>query len=295
MSSGGFTIVESMIVLGVTGVLFLSLVGMVSGQQSKARFKASMTDITTQIQSQINEVATGFYPSQANFSCSGAGGVVSISAGASTLGTNGGCTYLGRAMMYATSPVTADNEEYVIQTLVGVRKTALGRDPADLREASTRALARGVSTNNVGWPPAVDGSTLKTLYHGTQLVSMNSLNGGPGVEKIAGFAIVAAPNQQLTFNTVGSTESGTIVPSIIPIPYEGVPSGVGVSPAEGVDLINRSLGIIGGTAIPADASDGPIEMCFRSGTTNQSGKVTIGRNNSTTSVEFTIHSNGNCT
>jgi type II secretory pathway pseudopilin PulG len=41
-SSGGFTMVETMIVLGITGVMFVSMASMISGQQSKARFKSAI-------------------------------------------------------------------------------------------------------------------------------------------------------------------------------------------------------------------------------------------------------------
>lgn len=293
-ASGGFTLVESMIVLGVTSVLFISLAGMVAGQQGKARFRASMTDITTQIQSQINEVSTGFYPSGGNFRCSSVGGNPVAVNGASSLGENADCTFLGRAMMYGV-PGT-DPEEYRVHTLIGLRRTQLGREPLTTREARTQVLSRGTSYNTSGnWP---DLATAGSLQQGTTVVWMRSLNGaGPGnPERIAGFAVVAAPNQQLTLNANNSVESGTIVPTIIPIPNTTSGSTPGVSARDGVDLIIRSLGgPPSGTPIPADASDGPIQICFASGTNNQSGLVTIGANNSSTSIEFIILNNRTCT
>ena len=293
-ASGGFTLVESMIVLGVTGVLFISLAGMVAGQQAKARFKSSMTDITTQIQSQINEVSSGFYPNTGNFRCQAASGNPVVSNGVSSLGENSDCTYLGRAMMYGI-PGT-DPEQYKIQTLIGLRRTLAGKEPLTLREARTQVLDRGNAYNNVAsWPQL---ATTKNLQQGTEVVWMRSLNGaGIGVaERIAGFAIVAAPNQQLTINANNSVESGTIVPTIIPIPNATANPEPGVSEREGVDLIIRSLGgPPSGTPITADAADGPIQICFKSGTTNQSGLVTIGTNNSTTSVEFIMLNSQDCT
>lgn len=285
---------ESMIVLGVTGVLFISLAGVVAGQQAKARFKASMTDITTQIQSQINEVATGFYPVAGTFRCdAGPTGPVATTSTPRSLGENSDCTFLGRAMMYGI-PAT-DPEQYRIQTLIGLRRTLAGREPLTTREARTQVLDRGTTYNNIAtWPQL---ATTKNLQQGTRVAWMRSLNGGgAGVpERIAGFAIIAAPNQQLTLNANNSVESGTIVPSIIPIPNTTTSTTPGVSAPAGVDLIVRSLGgPPSGTPIPADASDGPIQICFVSGTTQQSGLVTIGTNNSTTSVEFIILNNQTC-
>lgn len=292
VSSGGFTIVETMIVLGVSGVLFLSLVALVSGQQGKARFKSAMSDVTTQIQSQINEVATGYYPNQANFKCSALGGTIFIQSGTDKQGTNKDCTFLGRAIMYGV-PGT-DPQEYRIQTLVGLRKTALGGEPTSLREAATRVLSPG-NVINAAWP---DLSSAKTLQYGVEVVWMRSRNGnGPGSpERIAGFAIVSAPNNQLTFNQNGSLESGTVVTSIIPIPHNNLRPDPGVTAKEGADLIVRALGlpISDPTALAADSSDGPIDICFRSGTTNQSSLVTIGLNNSTTSIESVVFNTADC-
>lgn len=284
-----------MIVLGVTGVLFISLAGVVAGQQAKARFKASMTDITTQIQSQINEVATGFYPVTGTFRCyAGPTGPVATTSMPRSLGENSDCTFLGRAMMYGIVPAT-DPEQYRIQTLIGLRRTSVGREPMTTREARTQVLASGTAHNLASTWPLL--GTTKQLQQGTRVAWMRSLNGGGvGVpERIAGFAIIAAPNQQLTLNANNSVESGTIVPSIIPIPNALAGPTPGVSERDGVDLIIRSLGIPQtGTQIPADASDGPIQICFVSGTTQQSGLVTIGTNNSTTSVEFIILNNQTC-
>lgn len=286
MSSGGFTIVESMVVLGVTGLLFISLAAMTSGQQSKARFRAAMTDIVTQIQSQINEVATGYYPNASNFSCSTRTGSVNVTGGANAQGTNSDCTFLGRALMYAQrnpagDPV--DPEQYGIYTLVGMRKVS-GREPLTLAEAGTRPLAPGVRYNS-GW---TDLTEVKTLSHGVQAVSMKS----KGVlQDLAGFAVVAAPNQQVAYDSAGVAESGTVIPSIIPIP-RGTGAAVGLTPKANADALVEALGLPTSTA---DASQGPIEICFRSGTTNQSALVVIGINGSTTAVDYTISNTVDCT
>lgn len=287
---------ESMIVLGVTGVLFLSLAMMVSGQQGKARFKAAMTDITTQIQSQINQVATGYYPSMGDFRCVAAGNVILLTAATQELGSNKGCTFLGSAMMYGIP--STDPEEYRIHTLVGLQRTPTGDEPTTIRETALRVVAPGIASSTYNPPTTPDRSTVKMLQYGTTVAWMCSVNGGSGCsggggENIVGFAIVAAPNQQVQVDQNGSVESGSIIPMIIPIPHNGIATSPGAAPTTGVELIVRSLG----QAVPnitAEPTDGPIKICFRSGTTDQSGLVTIGESGSTTSVDFTIHQNTNC-
>ena len=55
----GFTIVETMIVLGVTGVLFISVSLLISGQTERYRYRDSMYRLQQQVQAQINDVQTG--------------------------------------------------------------------------------------------------------------------------------------------------------------------------------------------------------------------------------------------
>lgn len=61
-TSDGFTIVEALIVLAVTGVLFVSIIGVVSGKQSKAQFTQGINSIRDEIEQVINEVQSGYYP-----------------------------------------------------------------------------------------------------------------------------------------------------------------------------------------------------------------------------------------
>lgn len=288
VSSGGFTLVESMIVLGVTGVLFVSMVGLVSGQQSKSRFKSAMTDITTQIQSQINEVSSGYYPNTGGFGCYMSSGTLVASTQASRIkaqGENNDCTFLGRAMMFGIP--NTDPQEYVVQTLVGLRKTQTGSEPLNLTEANVSVLDQGASPVS-NWPTMGD---VKRLQFGTEVAWMKSEDGGVGGtdEAIVGLAIVSSPDGQLTFDQTSSIESGTVMPVIIPIPKTPSVVTPGASRAAGVDMIKAALR--GG----ASASDGPIQLCFRSGTTNQSGKVTIGSNDSSTSIELVLYNTQDCT
>lgn len=288
VSSGGFTLVESMIVLGVTGVLFVSMAGLVSGQQAKSRFKSAMTDITTQIQSQINEVSSGYYPNSGGFGCYMSSGSLVATTQPSQIkaqGENSDCTFLGRAMLFGVP--NTDPQEYMVQTLLGLRRTPAGTEPTTLTEANLSVLDRGSGYPST-WPSMGD---TKMLKFGTEVVWMKSEDGGVGAtdEAIIGFAIVSAPDGQITFDQTSSIESGTVMPVIIPIPKLSAVATPGVDRMSGVDMATTALR--GG----ASASDGPIQLCFRSGTTNQSGKVTIGSNDSSTSIELVIYNTQDCT
>lgn len=64
----GFTIVETMIVLGVTGVLFVSVSLLISGQTERYRYRDSMYRLQQQVQAHINDVQSGQF-----YTVSGAG------------------------------------------------------------------------------------------------------------------------------------------------------------------------------------------------------------------------------
>lgn len=80
----GFTIVETMIVLGVTGVLFVSVSLLISGQTERYRYRDSMYRLQQQVQAQINDVQSGqFYTAAAG-------------------GNSSDTVYLGKKVLFCT-------------------------------------------------------------------------------------------------------------------------------------------------------------------------------------------------
>jgi len=65
----GYTIVEVLIFLAISSLMFLLAAGFISGKQSAVEFKQGMNDINTQIGSVVNDVANGQYPPSATFTC----------------------------------------------------------------------------------------------------------------------------------------------------------------------------------------------------------------------------------
>jgi len=64
-NSRGFTIVETLIVLGVTGMMFLSTSLLVQGQIERNRYQDSMRQLQQLVQNTINDVANGYMTSNA--------------------------------------------------------------------------------------------------------------------------------------------------------------------------------------------------------------------------------------
>ncbi|MCA9324752.1 type II secretion system protein [Candidatus Saccharibacteria bacterium] len=121
--ASGFTFVEIMIVLAVTGFLFVSVAVTFSGRQQKSAFTTAAQDIRLRIQQTITEVSNGYFPSTNNFSCtSSAANSITINAGGGgpSQGSNKPCVFLGKVMQFTTS---GDPQPYYINTVAGYRAT----------------------------------------------------------------------------------------------------------------------------------------------------------------------------
>lgn len=119
----GFTIVETLIVLAVTGLLFVAIASSFSGRQAKAEFANSIQDIRSQIQQTIDEVANGYFPSSAGFKCTSdvTGTHITTLGGGSEQGTNDGCVFLGKVMQFNTTATVP--QPFSLHTVAGARVT----------------------------------------------------------------------------------------------------------------------------------------------------------------------------
>jgi len=92
---GGYTIIEVMIVLAISGVLFTSAIVVFQGQQGKTVMSQSLYDLASRIQSYATEISSGVYNDSGSYTCSAApGGSPVLSTGGSS---NAGCLFLGKA------------------------------------------------------------------------------------------------------------------------------------------------------------------------------------------------------
>jgi hypothetical protein len=112
-----------MIVLAISGFMFVIAMTFISGKQAKTSFYTGVYEMSDSINSVINQVKSGQY-SDANFSCTSSGSGVSISSsGSDTQGTNGGCTFVGKYIK-----VGDGSTKYSIYSLAGKRQDAVVTD-----------------------------------------------------------------------------------------------------------------------------------------------------------------------
>lgn len=97
----GYTIVEVMIVLAVSGLMFVIAAGFINGKQQKTAFTEGSNELGAQIQSMVDDVADGHY-SDIPLTCnSGGGGALSVSVTTGdTQGRNSECVFLGKLVHF---------------------------------------------------------------------------------------------------------------------------------------------------------------------------------------------------
>ncbi len=148
LRSKGYTILEVMIFLAITGLLLGSALTIMNGQQNRTRFTQGLREMDAQIRSTLNEVQSGYYPNKNDFSCTvNAGGPSLNSGGSNAQGTNTNCIFLGKAMQFgvfnsgcnANSNIATSCSQYAVQTIVGQRQF---NNAGTTQEVTTLAQAR---------------------------------------------------------------------------------------------------------------------------------------------------------
>lgn len=115
MVAGGFTVVETIIVLAVSAALFIAATILVAGQQNQVAFQQGIQEMQSVIQETINQVSAGFYTNRGNFKCTIAGAGITITPGAAQQGSNTGCTFMGKAMEFGVQG--SSPQQYIIYPL----------------------------------------------------------------------------------------------------------------------------------------------------------------------------------
>ncbi|MEK7594127.1 MAG: prepilin-type N-terminal cleavage/methylation domain-containing protein [Patescibacteria group bacterium] len=126
----GYTVVEVMIVLAVSGVMFLIAINFISGKQERVSFQQGSNELVSRIQGIVEEVTDGQY-TDIPISCGiNAGGSLTITGTPSAKqGQNLNCTFLGKMLHFmGGSSTDADSTNYEVFSLAGARLIQTGID-----------------------------------------------------------------------------------------------------------------------------------------------------------------------
>lgn len=194
MPNGGYTIIEVMIFLLISSALLGSTTIMLSGRQERTRFTNGVENFDQKFKDILNDVSTGFYPSNESFTCKLTGPVGSEViafpplGGPAELGTNTGCLFLGRATQL--TPGT----NYDTYTVVGSQKgTSL---------ANAKATLLGAGGN----PGVISSNKLDADLQIVKTVSLtDSSRQVLGIAMISEFSQTAAVTNKVTGNAANIT------------------------------------------------------------------------------------------
>jgi hypothetical protein len=249
----GFTIVETMIVLAVTGGLFVTIAATLAGRQRSNEFTQSINDVRNQIQQVVTEVQNGFFP-DANYSCTATALGVIIAGGSNTQGKNTGCVFLGKVIQFNVRD--QDPAEVIVYPVAGIRAKT------DIAAADPSVVRHGL----------VDASTTFRLKYGLTVEDMRVEGTSIGAFGILSSLDTTTPGKSgdQQFDIYGFTN--------ISLKTTGKLTDNTPSPSLPTNLKNPSTG---------------IQICFKSGGTDQWGLVTIGNNSNQLSVDLQIR-NSTC-
>jgi hypothetical protein len=162
----GFTVIEVMIVLGVTAFIFVLAAWQISGRQNRTAFEVAIREVHSQIQKVVNEVASGFYPSFGNVNCLGTPTGPSISLAAGTeQGVHEDCIAMGKVIQFKVAGT--EPEQFRVYTIAGLRL-----DPDDGTEVDEPADARPVVVAPSSSDPDVPNNAIpETLQSGLTVYS----------------------------------------------------------------------------------------------------------------------------
>lgn len=255
--SAGFTIVETMIVLAVTGALFTAIVVTLSGRQHSNEFSQAIQDARAQIQQTISEVQAGYYANLGNFDCQAGPSGPTFTNVSSGQGTNQDCIYLGDALQFGLVDAAGNQE-------IGVWPVAGLRAGTDLASAKPTPIA---GVNEMQTTSLKYGLTVTAMAYG----SGNTPTGAVGILS--------------SVSDVNTVQTGTPQIDVYAISNTSLTASETAAESSLVSAFHPATDLI-------KNPDGGIKICLKSGGTDQYGLITVGENHQQLSVDLQILANG---
>lgn len=260
----GYTIIEVMIFLAISGLTFIIAANFISGKEQKAEFNQGMHSIATEINGVINDVYNGSYPSLGTL----AGSTLPCLRGnPGTLeGSNTNCVFMGKVMQFGVS---------------GSGSAGTGYSGYNVYTVSGNQFQPG-NPGQVATTFADAAPTAVTSTYGLDLTEHKGLDGGVLLTKVYDANTDPTKVMPTICNPTGTGAIG-FFGSFGNYVNNSLASGsqtVVVTCVPGTHLdqgdITTNIGSITDTPSPSDVLSSPdIVLCFAGGT-NQTASITIG-------------------
>lgn len=260
----GYTIIEVMIFLAISGGLLASALLALSGSKARAEFSFGVQEFAAQLTDVANDVSTGYYLNP-GVTCTVNGGnrPALMTGDDSDQGTNADCVFVGRVVQFGNANAEDVDRVYVTHSVVGRRLKTDGSSVSNLQESKPVSL-RG---------DGVDGTEEIRIPGGMTIVwaTANGTNAGA-----IGYFSSFLANEP----TAGELQSGANNINIILL---------GNSVSQSIQQIADAIENVDEDSI--NPSEG-VRVCVNSGGTDQHAILTIGGSGSRFNPDIQIDSGG---
>lgn len=202
----GYTVIEVLIFMAISGFMFVVAAGFINGKQSSAELRQSLSDANTQLRSVINDVSNGFFPSNGDFVCNadspGAPSFPALVGSPNQQGANKGCVFMGKVIQFGTDGT--GGRGYRIYTIAG-------RQYAD----TTGALPTNFAQAYPVVVPAAGVTQDKSFQLGLAITRATTTASDPnGVKPLSGLGFFTSFG---SYDSGGSLNSGNQGVVVVPI------------------------------------------------------------------------------
>ncbi|HEY1645513.1 MAG TPA: hypothetical protein VGF75_03960 [Candidatus Saccharimonadales bacterium] len=289
-TGAGFTIVETMIFLAISGLMFVFAISSMSGKQQQTEFQTSVDTLKSDLNLVLSDVSNGNFIDQVNgqyLQCSAANNKPSITASVTPPGIpSGSCTAIGEVVEFGSN--TAGQQVFYTIPVFG----------CNYAQCNSTNPVSGDLTDAV---PTINASYYQSTVLPFGLTINNSVINPPGA-----FGIFSFTSFETGGGGNGTLASGSQHVELFEIPDYTV-YGVADNPNDLVGPINNN-GLIDCTSPAGDVctaanSDAEaidpaagLSLCVESGTSyDKSALFTLGGSNSATAVTDQLYTTKDCT
>lgn len=271
----GYTIIEVMIFLAISGVMFVMAAGFISGKQAQVEFRQSMNDINTALNDVINQVSNGEDFAYSKLTCQGNATGPQISNNPMSnldQGENLGCIFLGKVLQFN---VSGDPTKYDIYTVAANQLDSSGSAVTNFADAFPVAIDSNCSANCHSTVNLTQSSVLTQGLELTHIIAcQTSCPTSPPYPAEQG-AIGFFGSFSNGFSDSSQSGAQSVTTAIIPGTPITIPAGS--SEASMVDALNTKMHTMTAANYVGSGSsvlNSFILLCFKSGT--RIGSITIG-------------------
>lgn len=243
----GYTVIEVLLFVALTSFLLIVAIANITSGQRQVQFTQGVRDFESELTDIINDVPTGFFPSNNALNCTlGGPRPVIDDSGGNGLGKNGNCMYVGKALQFRPD---GDDSKVLVYTLAGRRLNASFNPVTSIDEATPVAVA------NPAVPGFQDTITEIPLRNG---VTVSRVFNGDAPLPLAPSMQYGALSILVTFE--GTTPSGDVSQAVQIGGVRG--TAIGNTRSQAYTLINQLQTASPGTNGEFVKADGGLVICL---------------------------------